>query len=86
MQLFKWLSRGYNAPMNKNDLIRIGQALYGDVWQSNLARELDIDSRRVRQWLKDERPIPDWLLPELIKLLNSKYLEIKEILSKINNE
>lgn len=52
-----------------DQLIEAGTALYGDTWQSNLARALDIDPRRVRQWLKEERPIPPWLTNELVKLL-----------------
>nr|WP_276591270.1 transcriptional regulator [Moraxella bovis] len=50
----------------------MGTALYGTQWQSDLARALNVDSRRVRQWLKEERPIPDWLDDELKVLLNEK--------------
>lgn len=50
-------------------LTAIGQALYGTQWQSDLARALSVDSRRVRQWLNDERPIPEWLSSELNTLL-----------------
>lgn len=32
-----------------------GRLLYGDVWQTNLARELGVDSRLVRQWCAEER-------------------------------
>lgn len=55
--------------MNKEMLINVGQALYGTQWQSDLARALSIDSRRVRQWLNDERPMPKWLPNELAGLL-----------------
>ncbi|MCG7412051.1 helix-turn-helix domain-containing protein [Moraxella nonliquefaciens] len=55
--------------ITKDLLIKVGQALYGTQWQSDLARALDVDSRRVRQWLNDERPIPEWLSSELNALL-----------------
>lgn len=55
--------------MNKETLTAIGQVLYGTQWQSDLARALNIDSRRIRQWLNNERPIPDWLNKELKRLL-----------------
>lgn len=55
--------------MTKEQLTEIGQALYGTQWQSDLARALNIDSRRVRQWLNDERPLPDWLGGELKVML-----------------
>lgn len=58
--------------MTKDRLIAIGVALYGTQWQSELARALDIDSRRVRQWLGDERPLPNWLDKELKVLLDDK--------------
>ncbi len=58
--------------MTKDQLSTIGTALYGTQWQSDLARALDIDSRRVRQWLNDERPLPDWLDGELNQLLQDK--------------
>lgn len=55
--------------LTKEKLAQAGQALYGERWQTDLANALDIDNRRVRQWLSDERPIPDWLTGELIILL-----------------
>ncbi|MDO4224029.1 MAG: transcriptional regulator [Acinetobacter sp.] len=68
--------------MNKTQLIAIGQALYGTQWQSDLARALDIDSRRVRQWLNDERPIPEWLARELKILLQNKINQCQDLLNQ----
>ena len=45
--------------MNKGILISAGQALYGERWQTDLARDLGLsDARRIRQWLSGDRPIP----------------------------
>ncbi len=67
--------------MTIEELEQAGRLLYGDQWQSNLARDLGIDSRRIRQWLTGDRPISDWLEGDVIKLLTqnqegiSKYLD-----------
>ncbi|WP_230657759.1 helix-turn-helix domain-containing protein [Psychrobacter sp. I-STPA10] len=62
----------------------IGNTLYGDQWQTNLARSLDIDSRRVRQWINKERPIPDWLAKECKILLEKNKLECEELIKKLS--
>ncbi|MEN8282997.1 hypothetical protein [Acinetobacter gerneri] len=35
-----------------------GSLFYGNQWQTDLARALGIDSRRIRDWLSGRRPIP----------------------------
>lgn len=67
--------------MTIDRLNAIGVALYGTQWQSDLARALNIDSRRIRQWLGNERPIPDWLDDELTKLLNDKIVLCQSLIS-----
>lgn len=69
--------------MNKDQLITIGQALYGTQWQSDLARALNIDSRRIRQWLNDERPFPEWLDNELKTLLQANIKECQQCLERL---
>lgn len=64
--------------MNKQLLIQTGLALYGERWQSPLARDLGVDSRRVRAWRNDERPLPD--LKEMLKLLLMKRARDIELL------
>lgn len=70
--------------MTKEQLTAIGQALYGTQWQSDLARALNIDSRRVRQWLNDERPLPDWLDAELKTLLTKNIAACQQCLNSIS--
>lgn len=69
--------------MNKETLTTIGQSLYGTQWQSDLARALNIDSRRIRQWLNDERPFPEWLNDELKALLLKNIKECQECLERL---
>lgn len=68
--------------MTIEHLTKIGIALYGTQWQSDLARALDIESRRIRQWLKEERPLPNWLENELNSLLAEKITLCQALLIK----
>jgi hypothetical protein len=55
--------------MTPEQLRQAGELLYGNQWQSDLARAIDVDSRRIRQWLSSQRPIPVGLWLEIIELL-----------------
>lgn len=56
--------------MDRRDLLRrTGEALYGERWQSALARELHLNERTIRSYLSGRDPIPDWLWAELRKLV-----------------
>lgn len=71
--------------MNIEQLEQSGQLLYGDQWQSNLARELSIDSRRVRQWVTGDRPISDWVGGEVMQLLKNNQSEINQFISQMES-
>ncbi|RWO90908.1 hypothetical protein [Mesorhizobium sp.] len=47
--------------MTPTELERRAKALYGDDWQSPLARRIRVDARTVRRWKAGEREIPEWL-------------------------
>lgn len=47
--------------MTPADLEHRASALYGDEWQSALARRIRVDARTVRRWKAGDRAIPDWL-------------------------
>lgn len=55
---------------NPCDLEQAGKVLYGDQWQSNLARSLGVDSRRIRQWMAGERKPQPGVVLDVIKLLD----------------
>lgn len=57
-------------PRDANLLTRIGETLYGQQWQTNLARDLQLsDPRRIRAWLKGERSIPPGIWADCEQLL-----------------
>lgn len=67
--------------MTIEQLEQAGRLLYGDQWQANLARDFNIDSRRIRQWLSGDRSISDWVDNAVVELLNKKQKDIGDYLS-----
>lgn len=61
-----------------------GRLLYGDQWQANLARDFNIDSRRIRQWLSGDRPISGWVQDDLTALLKANQENIAKYLADID--
>lgn len=58
--------------MTPTRLERIGEALYGPRWQSELARELGVADRTVRRWVSGETPEPEDLHERLKTLVRAK--------------
>lgn len=53
-----------------------GKALYGQQWQSALARDLQVADRTVRRWAAGEFGMPPGLCVELRQLLNQRRAEL----------
>lgn len=67
-----------------DELTEIGKALYGEQWQTNLAKDLELsDARRIRYWLTGRKiPIGVWV--DIAALLRQKHMTINSILEKIS--
>ena len=63
-----------------DELTEVGRALYGDQWQTNLAKELDLsDARRIRYWLTGRQiPVGVWL--DIAALLKQKQMTIDSVI------
>lgn len=48
--------------MTPDELASRASAMYGQDWQSPLARRVRVDARTVRRWKSGERPVPEWLV------------------------
>jgi hypothetical protein len=76
---------------NENDnrrglLISAGQLLFGERWQTELARALGLaDGRRIRQWLSGDRPIPVGIWDDLSELLKDRSSEMALIAKHIQD-
>lgn len=58
--------------MTRDELTQAGQALYGERWQSALARTLDVSDRTMRRWVAGSSPIPDDVRAETRALLKDR--------------
>lgn len=68
----------------RDRLRRCGKLLYGDRWQSDLARALDVNDRRVRQWIAGERPIPSGVWADVAGLLRQRQEEGLALLRELD--
>lgn len=68
------------------ELRKSGEALFGQRWQTDIARALGLkDGRRVRQWLSGDRRLPVNIDKDIIKLLEDRKLKIEKILNSIRD-
>lgn len=65
---------GMRVWMRTDDLRAAGEALYGEQWQSDMARALGIAPRRIREWIERDAP-PRWVRAEIYALLMAKSRE-----------
>jgi len=47
--------------VTRNELETRASAIYGERWQTALARRVRVEARSMRRWKAGDRPIPDWL-------------------------
>lgn len=72
-----------SAAVGPAGLERIGEALYGPRWQTDLARDLELsDARRVRQWMAGERPIPPGVWVDIGTLIKQRRMTLDAILGR----
>ena len=72
--------------MTIEQLERAGRLLYGDLWQSNLARSLSVDDRTVRRWASGESAIKQSIANEIIELLKNNQSEINQFINQFINQ
>lgn len=70
--------------MTPNQLRQAGELLYGNQWQSDLARALEVDARRVRDWLQERRPIPIGVKSEIIQFLKKNSADTANYAESLN--
>jgi hypothetical protein len=82
---YHWLSSTNDArSKGPDELAEAGQALYGERWQTDLARDLGIaDARRVRQWMTGDRPIPAGVWADIARLLRQRGLNAISLSGKL---
>lgn len=69
------------------ELRKVGEALFGNQWQTDLARALGLSSpRRVRQWLAGDRSIPVGIWDDLCTLLQQRKQTIESVLAEFERQ
>lgn len=56
-------------PLTPELLRSVGEALYGDYWQSALARDLGVASRTVRRWAAGGEAVRPRIADEIYRLI-----------------
>lgn len=59
-----------------------GEALYGPLWQSELARELGVSVRTVQRWAAG-KPVPPSVWPEIRALAGRRGLTLVKVRRKL---
>lgn len=68
-----------------NCMVNIGQALYGERWQTDLGRDLGHkDGRQIRQWIAGDRSAPESLLDSLKKIMETRHRKIMDAANKLS--
>jgi hypothetical protein len=68
---------------SRDILIRTGQALYGERWQTPLAHDLGASDRTVRRWVAGHSPVPPGVVADLRCLIAGRADDLREILDEI---
>jgi hypothetical protein len=71
------------ATMTPELLSECGAALYGGRWQSELARDLNVNDRTVRRWLAGRNPMPPGVALELLRLLRERAADIDNLIHRM---
>lgn len=64
-------------------LRQAGEALYGERWQTDLARDLDVNDRTMRRWATGQSAIPEGVAKQLRELLAMRTAAIEGVVSKL---
>lgn len=64
-------------------LARVGEALYGPRWQSELARVFVVNDRTVRRWVAGDSPVPPGITSQLVEQLEDRQDAVAELLEMV---
>lgn len=64
---------------------RCGQALYGDRWQTQLARSIGVSDRSVRGWAAGGRPVPPGVWKEIADLIRQHQQALSAVLQELTD-
>ena len=56
----------------------VGEALYGQLWQTEMANALGVSARAVRRWLAGDANPPDDIGPRLRSVIDQRIAALRE--------
>jgi hypothetical protein len=62
----------------------VGEALYGALWQSPLARDVGVAVRTMQRWAAGEFAIPDGIWPELATLCRQRGKTLEKLAERLS--
>lgn len=70
--------------MTPADLLRaVGVALYGEQWQNDLGRDLDVNARQIRRWLAGQYDPPPGVWAALSTICEKRVGDLGALLREI---
>ncbi len=67
-------------------LARVGKALYGPRWQTDIARALGVSDRQVRRWASGDAPVPAHATGELVRLCRVRSVDLAKLAGEIERK
>lgn len=71
--------------LTHDHLNAVGEALYGPLWQSQLARELDVAVRTVQRWAGGEFEIPEGVWADIGKLCRKRGADLTKWADRLSS-
>ena len=66
-------------------LTECGQVLYGQQWQSALARDLGVGDRTIRRWVAGQFPVPVGVRADLVTMLKERGVMLDALAERLSS-
>lgn len=67
-------------------LAECGEAMYGQQWQSALARDLGVSDRTMRRWVAGTTDVPQGLYVDLLRLTQERAAHLDALAPRLRKE
>ena len=71
--------------MSKKLLAKVGAALYGPRWQSELARNVGVSDRTMRRWAVGDDNVSEIAWRDMSLLLKTRAIDLQELRNQIKD-
>lgn len=68
---------------DQDELAQVGRLLFGERWQSDLARALGTSARMMRYWVAGTHSCPPDIRPRMVALLQRRVEDAKEMIVRL---